>query len=233
MPFLENAHDPIIARRDGNVTPEVWGRWPGSVNPSLDQADSEGVVSARPPRLVPPDDFEFVLRAAKSGTPWAFERLFHGLNRPLAAFARVRGAEDPEGVVNEALFATFQAIVRFEGDEEDLRALAFRITRNKLVDEARRKERRVATVPQERVGDDSLPRSGDAADRAMANLATEQVLEALKGLTEDQRDVLLLRVVGDLSVASTAELLDKPESAVKALARRGLLALKRREAVSG
>ena len=50
-------------------------------------------------------------------------------------------------------------------------------------------------------------------------------------LTPDQRDVLYLRILADLSVPEIARVLDKPETAVKALLRRGLARLQR--AVAG
>ena len=55
------------------------------------------------------------------------------------------------------------------------------------------------------------------------------VVEALlESLSPDQRDVLLLRVIADLSVAETAQTLGKGEEAVKQLQRRALASLRRR-----
>ena len=47
------------------------------------------------------------------------------------------------------------------------------------------------------------------------------------GLVPDQRDVLLLRVVADLTVEQIAVALNKTPGAVKQLQRRGLEALRR------
>ena len=48
----------------------------------------------------------------------------------------------------------------------------------------------------------------------------------LAQLNADQRSVVTLRVLGDLSVEQTAEILGKTPGAVKQLQRRGLLALR-------
>jgi RNA polymerase sigma-70 factor (ECF subfamily) len=48
----------------------------------------------------------------------------------------------------------------------------------------------------------------------------------LDQLLPDQRDVLVLRVFGDLTVEQVAQALGKSPGAVKQLQRRGLLALK-------
>ena len=63
---------------------------------------------------------------------------------------------------------------------------------------------------------------GEALDR----LATDDLRRALEVLTEDQRDVLSLRVIGNLTLEETAEVMGKQVGAVKALQRRGLIALR-------
>ncbi len=77
---------------------------------------------------------------------------------------------------------------------------------------------------------------GDVSEEAMAALGTRWALTALDRLTPDQRDVVLLRILGGLSVEETARVLRKRRGAVKTLQRRALAALARsieREAVSG
>ena len=55
----------------------------------------------------------------------------------------------------------------------------------------------------------------------------------LEALSEDQRAVLLLRVVGDLSIEEVAKAVGKRPGAVKALQRRGLEAIRRELARGG
>ncbi len=70
-------------------------------------------------------------------------------------------------------------------------------------------------------------RSPAAEDDALRDLGTERVCCLLSALSTDQRCVLALRVVADLSVDDVAIALDKPPGAVKALQRRALAALRR------
>ena len=74
-----------------------------------------------------------------------------------------------------------------------------------------------------------LPESegGDVEDDVFARLADERIRGLLEQLTPDQRDVLLLRIVADLSIDETASVLGKGYEAVKALQRRGLTDLRR------
>jgi RNA polymerase sigma-70 factor (ECF subfamily) len=52
-------------------------------------------------------------------------------------------------------------------------------------------------------------------------------MELLLGLTPDQRSVIALRVIADLSLEETAGILGKSVGAVKALQKRGLERLRR------
>jgi RNA polymerase sigma-70 factor (ECF subfamily) len=60
----------------------------------------------------------------------------------------------------------------------------------------------------------------------MEQIAGDGAVRQLATLTDDQRAVLLLRVVADLSLAETADVLGKPVGAVKALQHRALARLR-------
>lgn len=66
--------------------------------------------------------------------------------------------------------------------------------------------------------------SGTVVDRVGLGSRARQAVELL---TDDQRAVVLLRIVGALSVAETAKVLGKQPGAVKTLQRRALAALRR------
>lgn len=72
-----------------------------------------------------------------------------------------------------------------------------------------------------------MPSGDEVAAEALANVATDDVRRLLDGLSPDQREVLLLRLVGGLTIEAIARAVGKREGAVKALQRRGLAALKR------
>ncbi len=61
----------------------------------------------------------------------------------------------------------------------------------------------------------------------VTTIEAELVRRMLTRLAPDQRDVLLLRVLGDLTVAQTAAVVGKSYEAVKALQRRGIATLRR------
>ncbi len=101
----------------------------------------------------------------------------------------------------------------------------FTIAHRRLLDERRRSRRTPATRPLED-GEFEAP-GGDVEREALESLGGQWVSEVLAELSDDQRDVILLRVVGDLSVADVAATLGKRPGAVRALQHRAIGALRR------
>lgn len=168
--------------------------------------------------------FEPVLAAARLGEGWAFERLFHWLGQPVAAYLRGAGLEDPDGTANEVFLRAFRGIGRFEGGEARFRSWVFAIAHNLIVDERRRRTRRPSPTPLDHAPEPSV---AGADDEALVALGDERMRALLGGLAPDQRDVILLRLVADLSIEETAATLGKTPGAVKALQHRGVAALRR------
>jgi RNA polymerase sigma factor (sigma-70 family) len=172
------------------------------------------------------DTFAAMLAAARVNAGWAFERLFTTYAPRVRAYVLTRGAAEPDELTNDVFLAAFQSLARFEGGESAFRSWLFTIARNRLVDDHRRRSRRVATVP----ADAARPEDGAVGDvetEALTNLTSQWVVDVLRQLSPDQRDVLLLRVVADCTIDQIGRILGKRPGAVKALQRRGLAATKR------
>jgi RNA polymerase sigma-70 factor (ECF subfamily) len=103
--------------------------------------------------------------------------------------------------------------------ERDFRAWVFTIVHRRLLDARRAHTRRPPPASLEAVAE---PVGGDVADDARHGLDRERVLALLDELPPDQRTVLLLRIVGDMTIEEIARAVGKRPGAVKALQRRGL-----------
>jgi RNA polymerase sigma factor (sigma-70 family) len=68
---------------------------------------------------------------------------------------------------------------------------------------------------------------GDVNEDAEARMAYASVRAAIDELPPDQRSVVLLRIIGDLTIEEIARAVGKRPGAVKALQRRGLRRLER------
>ncbi len=170
------------------------------------------------------DPLAIAIERAQAGDQRGFETLFRALGASVAGYLRVRGVVDPDGVANEVFVRAFRTIHTFHGDGDRFRSWIFTIAHHAAVDDARRRRRRVVETPlakaREAVG-------GDVESDALAHLAHERVEALLSSLSDDQHDVLMLRVVADRSVSETAAILGKSHEAVKALQHRAVAALQR------
>lgn len=183
------------------------------------------------------ESFGSVLAAARTGAPWAFERLWHSLAPVVAGYLRLQGAVEPDDLTSEVFMSVFTGLECFEGDEDGFRSWVFTIAHRRLVDDWRRRGRRPSLADG---GDDGGHRpveapGGDVEEEALRRLSEERVRRMCDRLAPDQRDVLLLRMVAGMSLDQTAEALGKTTIAVKALQHRGVAALRRhleREGVS-
>jgi RNA polymerase sigma-70 factor (ECF subfamily) len=93
------------------------------------------------------------------------------------------------------------------------------------VDWHRQRSRRGPWLTLDEVGADRAVPSAEST--ALALLADDRVGELLRGLTPDQRSVLALRVVADLSLEETAAVLGREVGAVKSLQHRALVRVRR------
>jgi RNA polymerase sigma-70 factor (ECF subfamily) len=175
-------------------------------------------------------EFGATLEAARIGDEQALERLYRDTAPLVLGYARANGAREPDDIAQEVFVAMVTRLGTFVGDERSFRSWLLTITHRRLVDDLRRRSRRpLAEIEEQELLDRPAP--GAADDDALARLQAAGVLDAIDQLTGDQRAVLLLRMLADLPVNDIAEIVGKPQSAVKALLRRALASLNRNLAV--
>lgn len=195
---------------------------------------SDRLAVGRSPRYVRgvgEEQFRGLLAAARAGDEGAWEEIFGGLAPIVLGYLRANGAPDPEDTLSETFLQVARDISRFDGEEAGFRSWVFTIAHHRLIDARRYSARRPIELSPE--PPEPAERADDAADEALARIGVDRIREILAALSDDQRAVLLLRFVGDLSIEDIARALDKRPGAVKALQRRGLAAVKRQLARQG
>jgi RNA polymerase sigma factor (sigma-70 family) len=168
--------------------------------------------------------FDDVLGAAQTGAAWAFEVLYRDLAPSVTGYLRLHGAVEPDDLASETFIGVFTGLSGFSGDEAALRGWVFTIAHRRLVDDWRRRSRRpqIADDP----GDLAEFYGGDVEDDALTGLGTETVHRLCAGLPDDQRSVLLMRILADLTIEQVAQVMGRSVGATKALQRRGLRTLR-------
>jgi RNA polymerase sigma-70 factor, ECF subfamily len=171
------------------------------------------------------DGFDDVLSAARAGAEWAWTRIYDELAPKVVGYLRARGAADPEDVAGEVFLQVVRGLPDFSGGKGEFSAWVFTIAHRRLVDDLRRRRRRpVEVAPGEAI---ERAAGGDVNEDAEAQMADASVRAAIDELPPNQRSVVLLRIIGDLTIKEIARAVGKRPGAVKALQRRGLRRLER------
>lgn len=165
-----------------------------------------------------------LVSAARCGDPDAVGTVYTVLSPKVHGYLRARGCEDPEGLTSEVFLQVITKLGRLKGGAAELRTFVFSVAHARAVDEIRRKARRPVTSAYEPEFDFREVLSAEAT--AMEEADTQRVRDMLEQLNEEQRAVIALRVLGDLTLEQTADVVGKSTGAVKQLQRRGLLQLR-------
>jgi RNA polymerase sigma-70 factor (ECF subfamily) len=176
---------------------------------------------------LPDDAFDDVLSAARAGTEWAWTRIYDEMAPKVVGYLRAHGAADPEDLAGEVFLQVVRGLPGFSGAKREFGAWMFTIAHRRLVDDLRRRRRRPAEPAPTDVVARAAGAGGDVADDAEARMADASVRAAIADLPPDQRSVVLLRIIGDLTIEEIAQAVGKRPGAVKALQRRGLRRLER------
>lgn len=179
-------------------------------------ADAPGSVGEDRDRRRPGDPRP-VRRRPPSFRPDAAEA-YRALAPVVLGYLRARRAPEPEDVLGEVFLQVSRDLDRFHGDEDDLRRWVFRIAHNRMTDAFRRRSRR----PQ--IADRAPPALVAPPDPVPVD---DELIAALHQLGEDQREVVVLRFVADLSLEDVAEITGRNVNAVKAMQHRALANLRR------
>jgi RNA polymerase sigma-70 factor (ECF subfamily) len=168
--------------------------------------------------------FDDVLAAAQAGAAWAFEVLYRDLSPAVTGYLRLHGAVEPDDLASETFLGVFTGLAGFSGDEGALRAWVFTIAHRRLVDDWRRRSRRPQVAGE--LADLTGLVGGDVEDDVLVRSGAADVHRLCGELPDDQRAVLLLRILADLTVEQVAQVMGRSTASIKALQRRGLRTLR-------
>jgi RNA polymerase sigma-70 factor (ECF subfamily) len=168
--------------------------------------------------------FPTVLAAARTGAEWAWARLYKDVSPLVLGYLRAKRAADAEDTLGEVFLNVVSNLDRFEGGEKEFRTWVLTICHRRLVDRARKSARSVEVMP---LPPEVVGPTGDVEHDAFSSLGMDRVRGLVARLSPDQQDVVLLRILGDMTVEEVARAIDKRPGAVKALQRRALANLRK------
>ena len=168
------------------------------------------------------DDFDTILAAAKQGDQRAASQLFRAFHPPLLRYLRFQEREAAEDIAAEVWLAAAGFLAEFEGDASGYQSWLFTVARRRLIEYRRRRQRR-RTDAVDPVEFESNHAPEDTARSASDAVDAEKAIELMaEFLSPEQSEVLILRVVADLSAAQVGEMMGRPESWVRLTQHRAL-----------
>jgi RNA polymerase sigma-70 factor (ECF subfamily) len=170
-----------------------------------------------------PNDMDLIVRA-RTGDQAAFAQIYEryapGIYRYL--YCRLGEAELAEDLQSEVFMRLFEGLDRYEDRGWPLSAWLYRIAHDRTIDTVRRRRMR-QIVPLE----DWSATSEGPEHAVVARMDREEIFEMIEKLTDEQRQVIRLRFMAELSIQEVAQKIGRSEGAVKALQYRGIQSLAR------
>ena len=165
-----------------------------------------------------------ILRRAQQGDSEAFRLLVEAYQTQVYRLAlRMCGEAAADDVTQEAFLAAWRALPEFRGTCR-FSTWLYRLTTNAAIDCLRREKRHRDADDLDGV---ELPDGGDTPQEAAERIETQTaVRSALSALSDEHRQVLLLRYMQELDYAEIAAALEISEGTVKSRISRAKMRLR-------
>lgn len=170
-----------------------------------------------------------LITKAKRGDRDAFGKLYltylPGIYRYI--FFRVgQRHEDAEDLAETVLVRAWEALDRYRLRKGSFRVWLFVIAHNALVDYYREHAKRAIATINSDVPDETV-RGVSPEETLIVSDIAKQLRRALEQLSDEHKQVIVLRYTEDMSYAQIAKITGKRQDALRALHHRALIALKK------
>lgn len=185
-------------------------------------------------------DEKKIIKRAAEGDPDAFEQLVRGYQTPIYNLClRMTGnPEDAADLSQDSFLKAWRNLDSFQF-ESSFSTWLYRLASNTCLDHLRSIKRhpQVSLTVEDSDGETQTMDFPDAAptpeEAAITKEDNERLAQAMQELDEQQRQILTLRVINDLSYAEIAEILNTKEGTVKSRLSRTRDALRKKLLQSG
>lgn len=163
-----------------------------------------------------------LVHAAQEGDTSAFAALYDRYVDVVFRYVlfRVGDRELAEDVTSETFLRALRRITSVSYQGRDVGAWFVTIARNLVLDHVKSSRFRLEVATAE--VDDSHRVEAGPEHQVMSRVTTAALLECVQQLGDDQRECIVLRFLQGLSVAETAQVMNRNEGAVKALQHRAV-----------
>jgi RNA polymerase sigma-70 factor (ECF subfamily) len=163
-----------------------------------------------------------LVELARGGDKEAFGLLYDHYQSSVYRFLyfRTRSQTLAEDLTSETFFRALRSMSGFRWQGRDFGAWLMTIARNLTTDHYKAGRTRLELTTEDMTPHDDATDGPEA--EVLASLTNEALLEALTQLPTEQRECLIMRFLQGMSIAETAQALDRSDGAVKQLQLRGV-----------
>lgn len=160
-------------------------------------------------------DAELVTRFLKEQDPYSFSQLYRRYAARVYAkcFSILANDAQARDAVQDIFIKVFLNLSRFN-ENSAFSTWLYSITYNYCIDLLRRKKKMPVLLADDvsRIGDEPIP---DVPDSVLLEMKHERLEVVLQHLSENDRLVLLMKYMDDMSIKEMADFFHKTESAIK------------------
>jgi RNA polymerase sigma-70 factor (ECF subfamily) len=177
----------------------------------------------------PVADEELLVRLAQQQDEKAFAQLYETYFTRIFRYVNVKigNPTEAEDIAQQVFVNAYQSIGSFKQKGLPFSAWLFRIAHNQVIDYVRKRAKRATAPLMEEILPDTGP-GGNPEQIVEKEASIEELVQATKGLTQAQQEVISLRFASDLSTAEVARIMGKSEGAIKALQHSAVVALRKK-----
>ena len=174
------------------------------------------------PGAVAEAEIDALVERSRRGDAEAFGALYDRYQPEILRYLalRVRDRETAEDLAQQVFLKAWQAVPRYQRRGVPFKAWLYRMAHNQMVDHYRTRR------PTAGLDGVDPPEEPVAEARLLRLELLERLQGALDRLTEDHRQVLVLRFLMEKSAAEIGEIMDRREGTVRGLQFRALRALR-------
>ena len=167
-----------------------------------------------------------LLNAARGKDKAALEKIFEVYSSALNKYA-LRWGCDPvsaDQIVGDVFVKLMEQLERGKGPETNLRSYLYQMTYHQIIDQGRASHK---TAPLEAA--EGLRQEEDSPALKLENqMMFDLILKAIEDeLTDDQRQVILLRFMEEFNLEETAAIMGKKVNHVKVIQNRAIVKLRK------
>lgn len=154
------------------------------------------------------------IAALQRGDADAWAWMLDEFSGPIAGYARRMGVADPDDVTGAVLESVARSVGSFSGSHRQFRSWVFSVAHSRIVDSIRSRARRPEVEFTA-----SHDRTIDAVDHELGS-GDPELEFAMQQLNDEQRSLLHLRFVLELSTKEIADVIGKSEVATRVALHR-------------